>query len=509
MRLRAIAGIVSAGVILGVAELLSVAFGADSAPLNALGSVVVDHTPDAVREWAIQTFGTSDKTFLFIAMSVVSIVVAAIAGILERSNRPLGSAMFAVFAILGAAAAVTRPDASWTFAIPVIVGAAVGIAVLRMLVGRLETPATQAPSAEVQTSSDDSRREFLGMVAAAGVVALVTGIAGRLWGASARDVSASRAAVRLPAPPTPAPPSPPGADLRLPGLSTYVTPNSEFYRIDTALVIPQVSTDDWSLRIHGMVDRDITLSFADLSARKPVERYVTLACVSNPVGGDLIGNAKWLGYPIKDLLEEAGVHPDADMVLSSSVDNFTAGTPLQVLMDGRDAMLAIGMNDEPLPVSHGFPARLVVPGLYGYVSATKWVTDLEVTRFDRAKAYWTKRGWSERGPIKTECRIDTPTGSSDLSAGHIFVAGVAWAQHRGIKGVEVQVDDGEWKQARLADDFSIDTWRQWVYEWDATPGQHVLRARATDNTGETQTSDEMDVVPDGATGWPKNTVRVG
>ncbi|MFH5212211.1 molybdopterin-dependent oxidoreductase [Antrihabitans sp. NCIMB 15449] len=508
--LRALAGLVSAGAILGVAELVSAPIGPNSAPLPAVGDVVVELTPLGLERWAIEQFGTSDKTVLFLTMVAVSIVVAAVAGIVERRSRPYGSALFAVFGVLSVAACVTRSDASPTYAVPSILGVAVGIAVLRWLTGKLEqstlVDAPEAPTS-AQVSGGD-RREFLGMVLATGAVAAFAGIGGRIWGSNARDVSASRDAVRLPTVAAPPLPAPTGADFKVPGLASYVTPNSQFYRIDTALVVPQLTTDEWSLRIHGMVDREIRLSFADLSAREPIERVVTLACVSNPIGGDLIGNAKWLGYPLKDLLEEAGVQPGADMVLSTSIDDFTAGTPLEVLLDGRDAMLAIGMNDEPLPVSHGFPARLVVPGLYGYVSATKWVTDIEVTRFDRAKAYWTKRGWSERGPIKTGCRIDTPKWSSELQAGRLMVAGVAWAQHRGIRGVEIQIDDGPWQQARIADEVSIDTWRQWAYEWDAEPGRHVIRARATDGTGETQTSDEADVVPDGATGWPETTVKV-
>uniref|UniRef100_UPI001C22A999 molybdopterin-dependent oxidoreductase n=1 Tax=Nocardia alni TaxID=2815723 RepID=UPI001C22A999 len=301
----------------------------------------------------------------------------------------------------------------------------------------------------------------------------------------------------------------PAADLRIPGLTPYLTANGDFYRIDTALIIPQVSAETWSLRVHGMVNREIRLSYADLKARQPIERLVTLTCVSNPVGGDLIGNARWLGYSLAELITEAGPHPDADMVLSRSVDGFTAGSPLATVTDGRDAMLAIGMNGQPLPIEHGYPVRLVVPGLYGYVSATKWVTDIEITRFDRARAYWTERGWSERGPIKTGTRIDTPKDAASVSSGPVTVAGVAWAQHRGINAVQIQIDNGPWQPARLAADPSIDTWRQWAYDWTPTPGTHTIRARATDATGQVQTSEVADVVPDGASGYPSITVRAG
>lgn len=500
---RALAGIVSAGVTLGVAELVAAPVGANSSPMVALGSVVVNNTPDGLREQIIKAFGTADKIVLFLVMAVVAIGVAAVAGRIERTGRPWGSILFAVFAVISAIAAVTRAGATFAYAIPITLGVIVGIVTLRSLTRRLDAVPTDA---EQPTTGD--RRTFLGLLAAAGALAVGAGAVGRFVASRAQNVSENRALQVLPIPKSPAPPIPADADLRVPGISKYLTPNDEFYRIDTALVVPQVSTDDWSLRIHGMVDREITVTYADLAKRDAVERVVTLTCVSNPVGGDLIGNARWLGYPIKDFLDEAGVHSDADMVLSKSSDNFTAGTPIEALTDGRDALLAIGMNGEPLPVRHGYPARLVVPGLYGYVSATKWVTDIEVTRFDRAEAYWTVRGWSERGPIKTATRIDTPNGSAQLAAGRVPIAGVAWAQHTGITGVEVQIDNGEWRAATLSQEYSTDTWRQWVYDWDATPGPHVVRARATDRTGATQTADIADVVPDGATGYPEISVRV-
>ncbi|MBF6124177.1 molybdopterin-dependent oxidoreductase [Nocardia brasiliensis] len=524
LRLRVLAGIVSAGAALGVAELLAAFFEAQSAPLAALGGTVVDHTPDGLREWAIDTFGTDDKTVLYLCMGVVAVLVAGLAGALERTARPVGSALLAVFGVLAAVAAVARTSASG--ALPTIVGVAVGIYALRLLTERIETaasarqasetpsaasrPITSPPSAPVEPSGTAApeRRRVLQGLALVGGLAVVTGVGGRLLGTGRRDVSGERAAVELPQPSAPEAPVAPGADLRVPGLTPYLTSNSDFYRIDTALIVPQVSKDDWSLRIHGMVDREIRLTWADLANRPAVERMVTLACVSNPVGGDLIGNARWLGYRLDELLAEAGPHPDADMVLSHSTDGWTAGTPLSVLTDGRDALLAVGMNGEPLPVVHGYPARLVVPGLYGYVSATKWVTELEVTRFDRATAYWTRRGWSALGPIKTGTRIDTPRPRSRIKQGRIAVAGVAWAQHRGIRGVEVQIDNGPWQPARLAEEQSIDTWRQWVYDWDATPGTHTLRARATDATGEIQTAERRDVVPDGATGHPTVTLQV-
>ncbi len=545
----------AAGLALGVAELVSAAIDPGSAPLAALGSTVVDHTPDRVREWAIDTFGTNDKLVLFVSMGVVAAVVAALAGRLERTDRPIGSALFALFGLVSVLAAVGRPAATWTWSLPTLVGVVLGIMVLRWTIhrcedagcGREESPppgdsagvgasgrTTARPSESTSTDPEGAaewihvpsrgaekateatrfggagmdRRQVVRGIVGAGVLAGAAGLAGRVLGARAHSVSGERAAVELPVPQVAGPPIDPAADLPIPGITPYLTPNSDFYRIDTALVVPQVSTETWSLRIHGMVEREIRLSYSDLARRTPVERLVTLACVSNPVGGDLIGNARWLGYRLDELLAEARPHPDADMVLSRSVDGFTAGSPLAALTDGRDALLAVGMNGEPLPVRHGYPARLVVPGLYGYVSATKWVTELEITRFDRAQAYWTKRGWSAQGPIKTGTRIDTPRAGARLPAGRIPVAGVAWAQHRGITAVEVRIDDGPWQPARLAAEPSLDTWRQWTYDWQATPGPHTLRARATDGTGTVQTSDIRDVIPDGATGHPTVSLRV-
>ncbi|GGF97763.1 putative oxidoreductase [Rhodococcoides trifolii] len=493
---RAISGILAAAFVLGVGELLAALIGPDSSPYVAVGSAVVDNTPEAVREWAIGTFGTSDKTALFVGMSVIIVGLAALAGVVERRRAPYGSALFVVLGLIGIVSATTRSGATLTSAVPTLVGVAAGIAVLRALVTRAETV------------DGSGRRSFLTFGAVIAGSAVLAGVAGRMLSASTRSVTQDRATFAVPTPTSPAPPVPSGADLKLSGLSTYVTDNADFYRIDTALVVPKVSTQEWSLRIHGMVDREMTLTFADLQSRMSMERMVTLTCVSNPIGGDLVGNAVWTGYSLKDLLEEAGPQAKADMVLSSSRDAFTAGTPLEVLLDGRDAMLAVAMNGQPLPVEHGYPARLIVPGLYGYVSATKWVTDLEVTRFSKATAYWTDRGWSEKGPIKTATRIDTPREGRSAAAGDVVVAGVAWAQHRGISRVEVRFDGGPWTDAALSEEYSRDTWRQWTVPWSAASGSHLIEARATDSTGEVQTEDLADTVPDGATGYAQVRVAV-
>lgn len=342
---RALSGIVAAGVVLGVGELIAVPIGPNSSPLTAVGSSAVDHSPAPIREWAIDTFGTSDKLALFVGMAVVIGAIAAAAGI---ARKPIGAVVFAALGVVGVLAAATRPDATAFYAVPTIGGVVVGIVVLHALIGAA-APATEGMN----------RRSFLTLAAGAAVLGVVAGTAGRML-TSARAVTADRLGFMLPTP-TPQPPIPAGADLKIDGLASYITPNDDFYRIDTALVVPRVASDTWSLRIHGMVDREIELTFADLAQRQAVEKTVTLTCVSNIVGGDLVGNATWIGYPLKDILEEAGISPDADMALSSSSDAFTAGTPLEVLLDGRDALLAVGMNGAPLPVEHGYPARLVVP----------------------------------------------------------------------------------------------------------------------------------------------------
>jgi DMSO/TMAO reductase YedYZ molybdopterin-dependent catalytic subunit len=351
------------------------------------------------------------------------------------------------------------------------------------------------------------RRRFLIVSGVAAATAAVTGYAGRELNAR-QSVTQARAALRFPRPATPAPPLPAGSDLRLPGLSPFVTPNGPFYRVDTAILLPQVAPDTWHLRVHGMVEREITISFAELLRRPLIEHYVTLTCVSDPVSGPYVGNAKWLGASLADLIREARPRAGASQLLCTSTDGFTSGTPLEAVLDGRDALLAVAMNGTPLPVEHGFPARMVIPGLYGYVSATKWVTDIKVTTFQSEIAYWVQRGWSQQAPIKTELRIDIPFSGATLARGRTAIAGVAWAQHRGIDAVEVRVDGGLWHQATLAAVPGNDTWRQWVWYWDATPGNHTIEARATDATGHTQTALQAATTPNGATGYPTATVTI-
>ncbi|RKN32796.1 molybdopterin-dependent oxidoreductase [Micromonospora musae] len=538
-RFAALAGITSAAVAIGVAEVVAVLTGPRSAPLVAVGAVVVDTVPEPLKQFAIDVFGRHDKLALLIGTAVLLAGFAALLGVLAVRRLAVGLAGVAAFGALGVAAALTRPGAELVDALPSLVGGGFGALVLwAFIAGPLElnpwpwsppgdqlpppgpaaarsadpvaaAPATRertvAADAPLERTDPESRRRFLTGTGALLGAAAVAGFGGR-WLAGRRGVSAAREAVVLPAPASPAPAVPAGADLSLTQLAPYVSSNFGFYRIDTALVVPQVDPETWQLRIHGRVRNPITLSFADLLARPLVERYVTLACVSNEVGGDLIGNARWLGVPIRELLDEVEPEEGADQVVGRSVDGWTCGTPTALLRDGRDALLAVGMNGEPLPVEHGFPVRMVVPGLYGYVSACKWVTELELTSFSDFDAYWVPRGWSPEGPIKTQSRIDTPRPRNRLTAGPVTVAGVAWAQHRGIRRVEVRVDDGPWQEAELAPAVSVDTWVQWSWRWAATPGEHRLQVRATDATGRTQTDRRQDVVPDGATGW--HTVRV-
>jgi DMSO/TMAO reductase YedYZ molybdopterin-dependent catalytic subunit len=366
----------------------------------------------------------------------------------------------------------------------------------------LPNPDDQAPSAW------PARRRFLLSSGAAAAVAALGTVAGKNL-IDEHNVAAARSAIRFPRPAVPAPPLPAGVNLNIPGLSSFITPDSSFYRVDTALLVPQVDPANWQLRIHGMVQREVTITFAELLRQPLIEAYVTLTCVSDPVGGPYVGNAKWLGASLADLIRQARPLAGADQLLCTSVDGFTSGTPLQVVLEGgRDALLAVAMNGTALPVTHGFPARMVVPGLYGYVSATKWVTDIEVTTFASASGYWAQRGWSQQAPIKTECRIDVPGAGTSLAPGRIAVAGVAWAQHKGIAAVEVRANGGPWHEARLAAVPGIDTWRQWVWDWLASPGNYLLEARATDETGYTQTAVQAQPPPNGATGYPSTQVPI-
>ncbi|GAA2017427.1 molybdopterin-dependent oxidoreductase [Nakamurella flavida] len=529
-------GLIAIGLAVAVAELVA-ALGVwvgvlhvNSSPLAALGATFIQFTPEWLKEQAIQAFGTNDKLALRVGMMITLAILAGLIGVLARRSPRPAVVLTVVLLAVTAAAVLTRTGTGPIDVLPTAVGGIVGIvflvSVFRRTVVRDDVSvgtvtATAATAGGTTTDTDRSgaahpmlaasparttdRRTFFRMAGVGAVVAVAAGAVAR-WIPSTAEVAASRDRVALGA----------ASDVQTVGdvalqvddLSPFVTPNDGFYRIDTAFTLPRITAEDWQLRIHGLVDREITLNFADLMARPMLERMVTLTCVSNEVGGNLVGNARWQGIRLDDLLAEAGPQAGADAVLSTSVDGMTIGTPLAALTDGRDAILAVAMNGEPLPVEHGFPVRMVVPGLYGYVSATKWVVDLEVTRFADFSAYWTDRGWSAQGPIKTGSRIDVPKSFDRLPAGKVAVAGVAWAQHRGISAVEVQVDQGDWVQAELSGLVSVDTWRQYVYQWDATPGLHTVRVRAIDDAGEVQTDQLAGVLPDGATGWDSRTVTI-
>lgn len=516
--LPAAAGVASVAFGTGVGELAAALLAPASSPFVVVGSLLIDLAPSWAKDAAIALFGTGDKVALLVGIGIVLLAVAAAAGVLEARRPPFGRVLIGLLGVVGAIAASTRANAAMLAIAPSALAAIAGVVALQLLVRRLpatdvaggpgdaglETPASPAPR---PADAAVDRRRFLGWAGGAAVLGALAAMGGYALQAGSRTVAVIRDAIALPTPTSTAP-VPAGAELGIDGLAPVITPNLDFYRIDTALAVPAVDPASWSLRIHGMVEREVTITWDELLALPLEESVTTLACVSNEVGGGLIGNAVWLGYPIRELLARAAPSADADMVLSRSVDGFSASTPLPVLEDDRNAILAVGMNGEPLPPEHGFPVRMVVPGLFGYVSATKWVTELEVTRFDAASAYWTDRGWSALGPVKLSSRIDVPRSGQSLTVGPITVAGVAWHQHVGIDRVEVQLDDGPWQEATLATAISVDTWVQWRYEWDATSGTHTLRVRAIDTEGEVQTSKRQGVVPDGATGLHERSVEV-
>ena len=569
--LAALVGVIAVGLAVGVAELLAAfggwigVFDTPASPLTSLGQSFIQLTPEWLKEFAIQTFGQNDKTALTVGMGVTLVVVAAVIGIVARRSPRIAVGITVALIVVAAVAVLTRSGAEIVDLIPLLVGGAVGIVFLVTVFRRqvvTKSPNTIATVGAIEGSTAPSaawdedqtrlavqskgaqgeadpenpkattsgaahpmsaltrtgeragtalgtvdRRQFFRLAAIGAAAAAVAGALAR-WIPSTAEVTASRSAVSLPVPTDEQQVG--DVALEVPGITPFVVDNADFYRVDTAFLPPRVTTDIWELRLHGMVDNPITLTYTDLTAMPSIERMITLTCVSNEVGGDLAGNARWQGVRIADVLAMAKPQAGADCVLSTSYDGFTVTTPLEALTDGRDALLAFAMNGDPLPLEHGFPVRMVVPGLYGYVSATKWVVDLNVTRFTEVTAYWTDRGWAPQAPIKTASRIDVPAGFAQLSKGSaVAVAGVAWAQHRGISAVQVQIDDGDWHDAALSGEVSADTWRQWVYRWDATEsGTHTLRCRAIDGNGEVQTDQVQGVMPDGATGWDSRQVTV-
>jgi DMSO/TMAO reductase YedYZ molybdopterin-dependent catalytic subunit len=526
-------GVASALVTFAVAEVVSVMLGEIGDPFNAVGSLIIDLLPPGGKEVAVSLFGTNDKLALFVALGLVVLILAYLVGLLQVRRPPWGIVAMIVVGAIAVGAVVTRAEATAVSVSPTILGFIAGIWTLGVLVRRLDAwrraeaqpvppprsvaavAAQQARNPEApnqqagRSAAQYERRSFFTAVIATGLVSAVIGAGARTISAAATAVGDLRSSLKLPVATSAAPILTAGDTLTVPGISPFISPNADFYRIDTALQVPSIDPTSWRLKIVGMVKNEVEISYADLIALPLEERLITLTCVSNEVGGNLIGNASWLGYPIRELLARAQPTAGADMVLSTSQDGFTAGTPLSVLQDpGTDALLAVGMNGDPLPVEHGFPVRMVVPGLYGYVSATKWVVELKVTTFARDMGYWVPRGWSAKGPIKLSSRIDTPITGDTVKAGTVAVAGVAWAQHVGISRVDVRIDEGGWQPAKLAMAVTADSWLQWSYAWAATSGSHVIQVRATDANGLVQTSIIEPPAPNGASGYHTISVQV-
>jgi len=519
-------GVLALAAALAVGHFIAAFIGPNASPYLAVGNGAIDRTPLALKNYAVETFGTYDKLVLLSGMAVVMIGAAAIAGLLSRRTPVPGLILILLFGVVGVIAVYNRPDLGPIALLAPVASLVVGVGVFGWLhkeaIALSQAKQNVVPNSSVEESeiagseeggelvekvvpqhefSSPNRRRFLFASTGVAVGAGVAGLAGQVI-SSSRDAESSRAAVGKLIPARSAPAIPADADFAKLGTPTFITPNNKFYRVDTALIVPQVTTDAWRLKIHGMVDREITFDYSDIRNRPLVERTITMTCVSNEVGGPYISTSNFIGVDLADLLNEAGIKQGAEQMFSTSVDGWNSGTPVSAALDpNRGAMLAIGMNGEPLPIEHGFPARLVVPGLYGYVSATKWVTDIEITTWKARTAYWLKRGWGEQAPIKTESRIDSPSGFANAKAGKVRVSGIAWAQHTGIQKVEVRVDKGAWQPTQLSTEVNKDTWRMWWTEIEVPKGEHQVFVRATDQAGYAQTDQRAGTVPDGATGW--------
>ena len=505
------AGLVAGATGLATSYFVAMVMTIRDSPVVAISELIIELTPGPAVEKAIQVLGHQDKLVLVLIVLAGSAALFALAGQLAARSWWAPAIVYAALAALAGFAVLHQRGTTAVDVLPVFVGFVTWLLALTLLTaplrraqeagGRAATdpPAEEDGDAGRAGVGASSRRSLLVRGGALGVFAVALGFLGRGIGRGRRHVEESRRLLRLSG--VTAPVVPASVRLEVEGISPWMTPTEDFYRIDTAIVVPTIEPTEWRLRIHGMVDREIVLTYQDLVDRKLTESWITLNCVSNPIGGPLIGNAWWSGVRVADLLAEAGVQAGADAVLQTSEDGWNCGTPLEALTDSRDAMLAISMNGEALPIDHGFPVRTIVPGLYGYVSACKWVVDMKVTRFDKFDAYWTKRGWGEFGPVKLGSRVDVPRSGAEVAAGPIQVGGVAWAQHTGIRGVEVAVDGGGWQPAELAAVPTDDSWVQWAATVDVSAGEHTVRVRAIDKTGLEQTGVDRDVLPDGATGW--------
>lgn len=512
----ALAGFLAAAVALIFGEVVEAASDHIPGLVLGMGEWILDITPGAVAEESIDSLGSSGKSSLLPGITITALVIGAVLGDLsKRVSLRYGIVGFTLFGILGGFTTARNPQspavASW---IAAIAAAALGIATLTWLLARLTRPTRLATVMEDPRDKRATRRAFLSWSAGAGAVAVTgIGVAGRIEGEGVADVARGEldfsGLTGADAPVSgPLDGGFPGSFDGVDGIGRYITPNNGFYRIDTAFSVPQVDPDEWSLSFTGMVDEPFTLTFDEILAMDLEEHDVTLSCVSNDVGGGLVGNATWLGVPVTSLLERAGVQPGATQFVGRSVDDFTAGFPTDLLYDGRTALLAVGMNGEPLPVIHGFPARLVVAGIYGYVSAVKWIEEIHLTRWEDFNGYWITKGWSKLGPMKTMSRIDVPNHDETVAAGTTVLAGVAWSPPRGISSVEIAVGDGDWSECEIAAPGSDENWVQWRTEWEAPPGQHILRVRATDGDGQIQPIGPKAVAPDGAEGWHAIRVNV-
>ncbi len=496
-RTWSLAGLAAGGAGLAASYLVATLLGIRESPVVAVAETVVVLTPGAVAEALIAVVGRADKPLLVIGVVLVVAALLAWAGRLARRTWWAAVAVYVALAVVAGACVLGRRGTGAGDLVPVAAGLAVWVMALSVLVDPLRAADRERDGGEAAPTG--SRRGFLLAVAGVAAVSALGTVAARFAGRGRRTVELSRQLLRIPGVSEPRVPA--SVRLDLAGVAPWATPVEDFYRIDTSIASPAIEPSEWRLRIHGLVDRELVLTYDDLLARELTEAWITLNCVSNVVGGPLIGNAWWSGVRLADLLEEAGMSPEADALLQTSDDGWTCGTPISVVTDGRDAMLAVAMDGLPLPIDHGFPVRTIVPGLYGYVSATKWLVDIEVTRFSDFTAYWTERGWGEMGPVKMSSRIEAPRSGSTVTAGAVRVGGTAWAQHTGIEGVEVALDGGAWVPATLRRVPSEDCWVPWEVELDLPEGDHQLRVRATDTTGEVQTGVERDVLPDGSTGW--------
>ena len=560
------AGAAGAAVGLGFGELMEGAFESIPSLVVAVSELLSDYTPGDVVRFSIANFGASQKTLLTVGIVVVTLALGGALGrFAARGGLRVTLAGFALFGLLGGWAAARNPISpaagSWVVGLAAAALAAGATLLVVRLAGRraaAAVPGTMAaagatraaaPEAPGRPAVTGTTRRSLFYAAGAGAAALaMVGLGRSLRGQSAAEQFLEANALR-PSPttePQAAPPSttttaaaaepeaapaattstvapqPEGPSVQaqlaaldtlddeVAGISSYVTPNDGFYRIDTAFGrVPQVDPGDWRLRFTGMVDNPYEITFDEIQAMDLSDQVITLSCVSNEVGGNLVGNAVWTGVPLSVLLDRAGVQPGADQVVGRSVDDWTAGFPTDVVYDGRNAILAIGMNDEFLPTRHGFPARLVVAGLYGYVSAVKWLEEITLTTWDGFDGYWVPRGWSKEGPMKTQSRIDVPAGGRGLVAGQPTpIAGIAWAPTRGIERVEVNIDGDGWLPCRLGEAVGDESWVQWHREWTPTAGRHRIQVRATDGDGFTQSEREVPPAPDGAEGWHTVSVNV-